>query len=721
MTFALACLLIACLPTAQATCTKDTWQYQCYTPSLANETIASIAETFEIHELKLCDWNRNELLACDGYVPLDFHLKVPHQTCQPRPGQWSCYSARPGDTLKSIAFSKKSVFRSEAAMIKHNKDIMWGQSQVTPGVKLRMPVPRCIPAECAAGRHCLKTCHIVQAGDVLADLLSIYQMTTAEIMDDDFNADVLGGVEKIVTGMSLQVKHPCPLPPQTDPSEWSPLIRKYWDSVVVVPGDDVYKLAQKFKLDYNVICEQNNLDCSTFKVIIEVGKVLKVPKGGCTPVEGQVDCFDWSNGFPDPGDKNPSTWLGCDLKGTNGGGCGAAKSRCRGECKISSVYKSSYYPIPANLSNPLVLEYAKGVFNLNSVQLASTQYECAMCFQGCTNCTFPGETECCPGGYPACLAENCKKYNCSSYENVLQEKQTDQSCMAYALSEIAVPVIPCISDMTFYCQSDLPPGHYLNPAMCTIFGDPTMSDTHGSPNGLRTDFNILDQSCEQWATLLPGTNGEFNFTAAERVPGSTNSSNFCENSPGPNGQHCFKLGYGDSKISPDKFESLWTTAVETGEPWQTLCAKYSLTNCSFINSFVALGIDNSAGPVPPIGLDVCCYDAGSTSVGGYYTTCIDGCKGRNTTHCPYTKCHPCSGGKPCPSVTPTPPTPPTPAAPTPAPPIPAPTPAPPGPAPTPAPGGCPGCIGGSHGVCKAPSNVCFPASAGVCPAGTTHC
>jgi hypothetical protein len=42
--------------------------------------------------------------------------------------------------------------------------------------------------------------------------------------------------------------------------------------------------------------------------------------------------------------------------------------------------------------------------------------------------------------------------------------------------------------------------------------------------------------------------------------------------------------------------------------------------------------------------------------------------------------------------------------------------------PTPAAGGqCSGCIGGTNGVCKQASGVCYPEQAGACPAGTTHC
>jgi hypothetical protein len=138
---------------------------------------------------------------------------------------------------------------------------------------------------------------------------------------------------------------------------------------------------------------------------------------------------------------------------------------------------------------------------------------------------------------------------------------------------------------------------------------------------------------------------------------------FCSDVPGPSGHHCFKLVADFS--SPDPYnESLWTVSQATGVPTSELCSKYNLTNCSFIELVTAVEIPNSApsGPTPAPG----------------------------------------------------PPTPPAPAAPTPAPPSPAP--------PTPAPGGqCTGCIGGSHGECKAASNVCFPATAGACPSGTTHC
>jgi hypothetical protein len=58
----------------------------------------------------------------------------------------------------------------------------------------------------------------------------------------------------------------------------------------------------------------------------------------------------------------------------------------------------------------------------------------------------------------------------------------------------------------------------------------------------------------------------------------------------------------------------------------------------------------------------------------------------------------------------------TPATPTPV----SPTPKPAGPTPAPS-GQCTGCVGGTHGQCKAGSGVCYPTSAGVCPPGTTHC
>jgi hypothetical protein len=145
----------------------------------------------------------------------------------------------------------------------------------------------------------------------------------------------------------------------------------------------------------------------------------------------------------------------------------------------------------------------------------------------------------------------------------------------------------------------------------------------------------------------------------------------CEHDPGPQGHHCVNFAYnhtcnlsaGDNRCYN---ESLYTLSQESAVPVQTLCTMLNLTNCSNISVLVSVPIPNSQPGSP----------------------------------------------------TPAPPGP----APTPTPPAPGPTPAPPGPAPTPVPGGqCTGCIGGSKGECKAASNVCFPATAGACPAGTTHC
>jgi hypothetical protein len=198
---------------------------------------------------------------------------------------------------------------------------------------------------------------------------------------------------------------------------------------------------------------------------------------------------------------------------------------------------------------------------------------------------------------------------------------------------------------------------------------------------------LVDQ--KNW-TDNTGKNGCGVYAYCDGTPGHcAKDLNWCEAFGGPSypgaggldpNQACCACGGGSSANqrrcyvpdpNPCFNESLYTLSQESAVPVQTLCTMLNLTNCSNISFEVSVPIPNS------------------------------------------------QPGSPTPAPGPAPPTPAPPSpAPTPAPP----TPAPPGPAPTPVPGGqCTGCIGGSKGDCKAVSNVCFPATAGTCPPGTTHC
>jgi hypothetical protein len=409
--------------------------------------------------------------------------------------------------------------------------------------------------------------------------------------------------------------------------------------------------------------------------------------------------------------------------------------------------------------NPFMVEFAKNVYNLNAHQLASVQRVHDR------NCTASSSSA---------HSFHCFNTPCASYKDAfglatlpIQWNPLDRTtdgcevldpdnnplggwctgshvgCVVYPEMAVAVPYIPCIPDTGHICIEpssidwcsfvlSLP---MLSLPTGTCKGDFANESSNAAADAAVISLLSLDNytiAVRGWDPVgnvwskapgvevrlpirIPSKDGQkrdyldpypppTNISgypepiprdfAGAFVPDAFGKKYFCEDIPGPNGHHCYKLVHGPEGDKPKPYpyhppnitynESLATVAHETGTTWQALCAEYNLTNCSFVSVITGVAIPNSpSSPTPPP------TPAGST--GFYCDFASNSCKPGG----PYHSIQECNAQ--CTT---------------------SPTPAPP----TPAAGGqCTGCIGGSKGECKAPSSVCFPATAGACPAGTTHC
>jgi hypothetical protein len=99
-------------------------------------------------------------------------------------GVWDCYTASVGDDLESIALGPKSVYRNVQKLKDYNIDTLWGQLIPSPGMDLRLPLPRCFPDKCA-NSTCLQICHELQAGESVTDVAKQYDMTANEVLESN--------------------------------------------------------------------------------------------------------------------------------------------------------------------------------------------------------------------------------------------------------------------------------------------------------------------------------------------------------------------------------------------------------------------------------------------------------------------------------------------------------------------------------------------------------
>jgi LysM repeat protein len=427
-------LVFGLLAGAHATCLYETQKYACY-ESTGNETASEIATKRHLSPLKLCDWNRYELGVCEleTTIPKGFHLKVPRDECVPKPGVWTCYHVEAGDNLHSIALGPRSMFRSTEKLLRFNKDILWGSEDVFEGMHLRLAVPWCIP-DYENKPHTI--CHTVKDGDDLTLLAKTYNMTIPDLLE--LNNEELAGLDSVLTGMQIHVHHPCPEPPTTPFETWSPTERRFWTVHVVIPGDTLYVIGQTYKLDFNLICQLNKVDCSKFGSIITVGQVLTMPVvKTCTPVAGQQVCITVKT--DDVALKQMPQTLAEVLSGslTNSNVGVAPALGASFDCKL--LCNVSYYADWQ--SNEFMVDFASKLWNLNKPLLADKQYNCGPDKQD--------PSAACSPAYCASSADTFRMVSCNRTST--GKCVGNDGCIIEPMMTIAVPFIPCIPDDAHTC------------------------------------------------------------------------------------------------------------------------------------------------------------------------------------------------------------------------------------------------------------------------------
>jgi LysM repeat protein len=583
--------LVAVAP-ARAVCTDGQIQYSCHTTG-ENETIAVLASQFHLHKARLCDWNRPEIVDCDSILPEGVDLKVP-PGCVPQIGQWDCYEVAEGDTLSLIAKSPRSFWRNLDKLLEYNDDTLWDETALHPGMHIRLPIPTCMPQLCE-NSMCLHICYTLQESEKLSAVGDKFNMTEADLLDMN---KVLGGVSDLHAGVQILVRHPCPHVPTTESTKWSHVCNDFWVPHVVKPGDTLYALGQQYKVDYNMICQVNKIDCTKYGVQINVGVPLTIPSQQCEPVAGQVVCVtvpvDTSQ--PDPLKREP--WA---LFQTNPSLCSNANTKGCGRLFADPMFLSGSPAIgpfnsPAGIikqmsDQPESLAFLQSFYSKNSHLFAQQQTVCDVS-------TTP----------PQCKTTTCAQYPNDGFEN----------CVAYEGMVLAVSYVPCIPDrnshclpltlngatdwvtwwfwsaggtfpsmpFTCYALDGFSPADQLSTQATGLLGPIPPEDTRAGSGGSKAytnsfAINVSPVPMMKMPFVQPDV-GDGNLIPSGYGAGSPYK--LCTVQTGENGNLCYKFRHnGTGGIPPygphpEYYnESIWTVAREFGVDTGALCASNGYT------------------------------------------------------------------------------------------------------------------------------------------------
>ena len=374
-------------------------------------------------------------------------------------------------------------------------------------------------------------------------------MTIAEIVKEN---ECLGGSHGVVPGMALQVTHPSPYPPRAPPANWTKADKQYWQTYLVQAGDTLYTIAQEFDMDYNLLCQQNNYNCNTFGVLIQTGDMLTIPKQSCPPPGSPpgTACIQVPADSPGSKLKNMPFPMGTFIWGYSEEG--ATMPAALGAANFGGVTRDEWS------QNEFMAEWAQNLYNLNAPNLASTQFYCT-----------PGKP--------------CIKAQCESVDDLLTGSFEDQppfydgfnGCHVFPSQTIAVPDIPCIPGNSYACFSIteffdtiatskdffyavVETGQYVlaatwdNQARAVMSILPQPDQGHFPAASAQVRVPIRLPGPDGYPKLKCDCTGPFScsgfnksgelcqFTGDYAVSSQLDDY-FCEDLPGINGHHCYKL------------------------------------------------------------------------------------------------------------------------------------------------------------------------------------
>jgi len=247
----------ACIPSPVQACIPSPNQWSCYT-SVQGDTITALATQFHVNPHKLCDYNLRLLNNNCNVVPKGTSLIIPSDGCTPVEGSYTCHEVQAGESFASIAVNHSLV--TMEYLISQNSDLMWNDfgDYLFIGMQIRIPVYSCVPDSdhfcyIATGKETLY--EIADMFVIAADLLF---RTNLAVIEPDY---------VIRPGIQLIIPKFC----QDSPGEYF--------CYKLRNGDTLYQLGQEFNMQWEYLCEFNQIQNCSF--IFSGNNALKIPiKGG---------------------------------------------------------------------------------------------------------------------------------------------------------------------------------------------------------------------------------------------------------------------------------------------------------------------------------------------------------------------------------------------------------------------------------------------------------
>lgn len=203
-------------------------------------------------------------------------LAITTEACAPPEG-WAVIAVEEGETLSGIA----ARYELEAQALQR-ANCLPSADEIRAGQRLYVPFRLPTPTPCAPPGGWVP--YVVQAGDTLFDVALRYQLSV-----EYFKTENCLSTDDIRAGQRLHVPYtlptatplPTPTPPPTPTPTPTPCARRAdWVSVMVQPGESVYRIALRYEISADDLRQANCLESDT----LLAGQTILVPYAIATAV-----------------------------------------------------------------------------------------------------------------------------------------------------------------------------------------------------------------------------------------------------------------------------------------------------------------------------------------------------------------------------------------------------------------------------------------------------